>query len=170
MYIKGGESEKEKKERHETEWRHHINLSGCKPPHKYNREGKASWWSAGIARRTVTDSARRTGRGNLRGVGWDGWTCQRQSGGRAGSKGDIGGRLLSLRRAIHGGVKHGETARMIDGILRRCGHSIGTYPHYSHHSHKKSSGKPPLGHWRVCHAAWWAPCTWFPWEVLSTLS
>lgn len=65
-----------------------------------------------------------------------------------GVEGGIGGRLLSLRRAIHGGVKHGETARMIDGILRRCGHGIGTYPHYSHHSHTRNAkgGTPPLGH------------------------
>lgn len=62
-----------------------------------------------------------------------------------GVEGGIGGRLLSLRRAIHGGVKHGETARMIDGILRRCGHGIGTYPHYSHHSHTRSAeGASPL--------------------------
>lgn len=32
---------------------------------------------------------------------------------------------LSLHRAIHGGVKHGEMARMIDGILRCCGHGMG---------------------------------------------
>lgn len=36
-----------------------------------------------------------------------------------------GGRLLSLHGATHGGVKHGETARMIDGILRRRGHAMG---------------------------------------------
>lgn len=42
-----------------------------------------------------------------------------------------GGRLLSLHGATHGGVKHGETARMIDGILRRCRHAMGVrVPHY----------------------------------------
>lgn len=38
-----------------------------------------------------------------------------------------GGRLLSLHGATHGGVKHGETVRMIDGILRRCRHAMGVY-------------------------------------------
>jgi len=51
--------------------------------------------------------------------------------------------LLSLRCAIHGGVEHGETARMIDGILRRCGHGMGTSP-TSDHSHRKAVGIPPL--------------------------
>jgi len=60
-----------------------------------------------------------------------------------GVEGGIGGRLLSLRRAIHGGVKHGETARMIDGILRRCEHGIGTYPHYSHPHIRKAVGGIP---------------------------
>jgi len=50
---------------------------------------------------------------------------------------------LSLRCAIHGGVEHGETARMIDGILRRCGHAMGTSP-TSDHSHRKALGIPLL--------------------------
>lgn len=41
-----GKKEKEvdegKKGWHETDWRHHINLPDREPPHKYNREGKAS--------------------------------------------------------------------------------------------------------------------------------
>lgn len=32
-----------------------------------------------------------------------------------------------LHGATHGGVKHGETVRMIDGILRRCRHAMGVY-------------------------------------------
>lgn len=79
----------------------------------------------GIARRTVTDSARRIGRGNLRGGGvrWVDvsgaeWRLKREG---------SGGRLLSLHGATHGGVKHGETVRMIDGILRRCRHAMGVY-------------------------------------------
>lgn len=114
-----------KKEWHETDWRHHINLPDREPPHKYNREGKASWWLVGIARRTVTDSARRIGRGNSRGGGvrWVDvsgaeWRLKREG---------SGGRLLSLHGATHGGVKHGETVRMIDGILRRCRHAMGVY-------------------------------------------
>lgn len=73
-------------------------------------------------------------------------------------KGVYGGRLLaslsvSLCRAIHGGVKHGETARMIDGILRCCGHGMGTYPHRSRHtavgnplSKIDKRATPPGGH------------------------
>lgn len=60
---------------------------------------------------------------------------------------------LSLRRAIHGGVKHGETARMIDGILRCCGHGMGTYPHRSRHTAVRNPlldidkrATPPGGH------------------------
>ncbi|KAG7208025.1 hypothetical protein KM043_009605 [Ampulex compressa] len=41
-----------------------------------------------------------------------------------------GGRLLSLHGATHGGVKHGETARMIDGILRGAGMAWVSVPHH----------------------------------------
>lgn len=52
---------------------------------------------------------------------------------------------LSLRRAIHGGVKHGETARMIDGILRRCGHGMGNILPTIRTTHKgKTVGNPLL--------------------------
>lgn len=74
--------------------------------------------------------------------------------------GSIGGRLLSLRRrAIHGGVKHGETARMIDGILRRCGHGVGTHPHYRNYSHRKVK-TPSRTLMRTRHAAWCTGHTW----------
>lgn len=65
------------------------------------------------------------GRGNSRGGGvrWVDvsgaeWRLKREG---------SGGRLLSLHGTTHGGVKHGETVRMIDGILRRCRHAMGVY-------------------------------------------
>lgn len=147
-----------KKEWHETDWRHHINLPDREPPHKYNREGKASWWLVGIARRTVTDSARRIGRGNLRGGGvrWVDvsgaeWRLKREG---------SGGRLLSLHGATHGGVKHGETVRMIDGILRRCRHAMGVYsplPFAGELDAHTINRNPPL---LVIPVVWWGTSTW----------
>lgn len=164
MYVCRREAERnkeEKKERHETEWRHRINLPGRKLPHKYNREGKASWWSAGIARRTVTDSAHRTGRGNLRGgrVRWvdvseaKRWLC-------GVGKGGNGGRLLSLSLFITRNTRRRETWRngtndRWDSALLRAWHGYIPPPFSSY-----GSEKPPL--WQARYAAWWAHRTWYP--------
>lgn len=115
----------------------------------------------GIARRTVTDSARRIGRGNLRGGGvrWVDvsgaeWRLKREG---------SGGRLLSLHGATHGGVKHGETVRMIDGILRRCRHAMGVYSplpfagELDAHTINRNPHPPLL----VIPVVWWGTSTWW---------
>lgn len=165
MYVcrrEAERSEEEKKERRETEWRHRINLPGRKLPHKYNREGKASWWSAGIARRTVTDSAHRTGRGNLRGVGWDGWTCQRQSGGCAEWKGGDGGRLLYLSLSLY--VAQYTAAwnmeKRHEWSMGFCAVAGTAWVHTPTILVRQWETNPPLGHWQARYAAWWARRTW----------
>lgn len=74
-----------------------------------------------------------------------------------------GGRLLSLHGATHGGVKHGETVRMIDGILRRCRHAMGVYSplpfagELDAHTINRNPPPPLL----VIPVVWWGASTWW---------